>query len=65
MCTLIVFFYFSSTPFLLPRLSDGTFIMTGQAELDNVCEALGLEIEDEALEVRKEGWECVTKSKEE
>jgi hypothetical protein len=26
--------------------------MTGVAELDNVCEALGLELDEEAMEVR-------------
>lgn len=35
-----------------PRDADGTFQMTGVAELDNVCEALGLELDEEAMEVR-------------
>ena len=33
------------------RDADGTFQMTGVAELDNVCEALGLELDEEEMEV--------------
>ena len=33
------------------RDADGTFQMTGVAELDNVCEALGLELSEEEMEV--------------
>jgi hypothetical protein len=29
----------------------GTFQMTGTAELDNVCEALGIEFQEEDMEV--------------
>lgn len=33
------------------RDADGTFQMSGVAELDNVCEALGLELSEEEMEV--------------
>ena len=34
------------------RDADGTFLMMGVAELDNVCEALGLQLTEEDMEVR-------------
>ena len=49
-------FFYSHTHSLSLSLSlrdaDGTFQMTGVAELDNVCEALGLELDEEDMEVR-------------
>jgi Mg2+/Co2+ transporter CorC len=35
----------------ISRNADGTFQMTGTAELDNVCEALGIEFQEEDMEV--------------